>query len=109
MQNVGFDALKVLPAPVMIAVGVLFVVQVWIDIVALMDLYKRPAEQVMFGRKWIWVVIIVFVNTIGAIIYLLAGRKPFPVEEVAPAAPATVRTNNAMDLLYGEPKDADRR
>lgn len=109
MQTVGFEALKVIPMPVLIGLGVLFVVQVWIDIIALIDLYKRPVEQVAFGSKWFWVVVIVFVNTIGAVIYLLAGRRPAPVTEVEPSAPAESRSNNAMDLLYGSPKDPESR
>ena len=42
-----------------------------IMIVALVDIARRESTK---GPKWIWVLVILFVNTIGPIIYLVAGR-----------------------------------
>jgi len=39
--------------------------------VALVDLARRERTR---GPKWVWVLIIVFVNIIGPILYLVVGR-----------------------------------
>jgi hypothetical protein len=91
----------------LVLLGLLIVVQLVLDVIALVDLYKRPVAQVALGNKWIWVAIIVLVNTIGAILYLVVGRKAALVTEVRPAAPAAERSSDAADLLYG--KSADRK
>jgi hypothetical protein len=41
-------------------------------IFALVDLARRERTK---GPKWLWAVIIVFINFIGPIVYLLAGRE----------------------------------
>ncbi len=51
----------------------LFAVQLIVQVVALVDLYRR--EQVTGGKKWIWVLVIVFGEILGAIIYFIFGRK----------------------------------
>ncbi len=50
----------------------LFVIQLGLMIAALVDLVKREKTK---GPKWMWVVIIVFVNMIGPIIYFVVGRE----------------------------------
>ncbi len=39
---------------------------------ALLDLSKRAATK---GPKWLWIVVILFVNTIGPISYFVIGRE----------------------------------
>jgi uncharacterized membrane protein YhaH (DUF805 family) len=39
---------------------------------ALVDLIRREHTR---GPKWVWVLVILFVNYIGPIIYFVAGRK----------------------------------
>jgi len=51
----------------------LVVVQLILQIVALVDLYKR--ERVKGGKKWIWVLVIIFGEIIGAAVYFIFGRK----------------------------------
>ena len=51
----------------------LMVVQLIVQVVALVDLYRR--EQVAGGKKWIWVLVIVFGEILGSIIYFIFGRK----------------------------------
>ena len=41
-------------------------------IAALVDLSRRERTK---GPKWMWVLIIVFVNLIGPILYFLVGRE----------------------------------
>ncbi len=50
----------------------LFVIQLALLIFALLDLRKRTATR---GPKWMWVLVIVFVNIIGPIIYFAVGRE----------------------------------
>jgi hypothetical protein len=105
----NLNALLSLPAPALVGLGLLVVVQLVLDVVALVDLYKRPVGQVAFGNKWIWVAIIVLINTIGAILYLVIGRKAPASAEVRPADPAATRAADAAQLLYGAPKDSGTR
>lgn len=39
---------------------------------ALIDWFKQP---VLRGPKWVWLLVILFVNLIGPIIYFVAARK----------------------------------
>lgn len=50
----------------------LLILQLILMIAALIDLARRARTR---GPKWIWVLIILFVNTIGPIIYFVAGRE----------------------------------
>lgn len=50
----------------------LFLIQLILMVVALIDLKRIAATN---GPKWAWVLIIVFINMIGPIIYFVVGRK----------------------------------
>lgn len=50
----------------------LIVVQLALLVIALIDLNKQVETR---GPKWMWVLIIIFVNTIGPIVYFFFGRK----------------------------------
>ena len=94
----------------LVALGLLAVVEVTLDVVALVDLYRRPIEQVVFANKWIWVAIVLLANTIGAIIYLVAGRRPaVRIDGAALSESTSVRTDNVADTLYGPRDGPDRR
>jgi drug/metabolite transporter (DMT)-like permease len=49
----------------------LVVVQLILLVVALLDLLKREKTR---GPKWVWVLVILFVNLFGPIIYFVFGR-----------------------------------
>jgi len=51
----------------------LFVLEVVLLVIALVDLVKR--QRVRGGNKLVWVLVIVFIEIIGPAIYLLLGRK----------------------------------
>jgi Phospholipase_D-nuclease N-terminal len=94
----------------LVALGVLAVVQITLDVIALLDLYRRPTQQVVFGNKWIWVAIVLLVNTLGAIIYLVAARKPAVLTENAVASSGpSVRTEKVAEALYGPRDGTDQR
>lgn len=50
----------------------LVILQLILMIAALIDLARREQTR---GPKWVWVLVIVFVNLIGPIIYFVAGRQ----------------------------------
>lgn len=103
------ESLQALPTWALAAIGVLIVVDLVLYVYALMDLYRRPVDQLTVANKWVWVAIILLISTFGAIIYLLAGRKPAASVEALTRGATAERAENAADALYGAPKDADRR
>lgn len=54
----------------------LFILQVVLLVIALVDLVRR--DYVRGGNKIIWLVIIIFVNIIGPVLYLAIGRQERP-------------------------------
>ncbi|EUJ36291.1 PLD nuclease N-terminal domain-containing protein [Brochothrix campestris] len=50
-----------------------FIAQLVLMVSALVHLYKQPAVRGL--PKWAWVVVIVFINFIGPIVYFLIGKK----------------------------------
>ena len=56
----------------------LFVIQLALMVIALVDLFKR--ENMKTNTRLVWVFVIILINVIGPIIYLLAGRKDKPVD-----------------------------
>ncbi len=102
--------LSQIPPAGWVAIAVVGVFTVVMLVIALLDLYRRPVEQVTGGRKWVWLLVILFINSgLGAIIYLLAGRKPEPADDQPPAVPASDRAAAAADSLYGTPGDGEQR
>lgn len=49
----------------------LLLIQLALMAAALFDLWRRPQTK---GPKWIWVLVILFVNIVGPIIYFVVGR-----------------------------------
>jgi len=99
-----FARLLEVSTPVAAFVLGLLVVQLGIQVYALVDLARRPA--VRGGRKWVWALIIVFGNLVGAIAYLAAGR-PTPEVDVSGSSASTAggeAAQRAVDALYG-PRD----
>lgn len=95
-----------LPAGALVIVGVLALVQLTLDAVALVDLARRPRESVVFGNKWAWVAIIVVVNLVGAILYLAVGRQPAPPPPDPPRHhEGATWAQTIADELYGLPGD----
>lgn len=50
----------------------LLIIQFILIIVALVDLIKASETN---GPKWLWAVIIVFVNILGPVLYFIIGRR----------------------------------
>jgi len=95
-----------LPTGVLVVVIVAGLIQLTLDVIALVDLYRRPVDRVALGNKWVWVAIILLVNLLGAILYLVVGRKPAPAAEfLPPSSPSASRTEGIADALYGNRGD----
>ena len=50
----------------------LVIIQLALMIAALLDLLRRAGTR---GPKWLWLLIILFVNILGPILYFVLGRK----------------------------------
>lgn len=99
--------LSTLPVGVVAVLVVLVVAQLSLDVIALVDLYRRPTARVVSGNKWVWLAVILLVNLLGPILYLLVGRTK-TVAAVAPSTSRPVPTESIADALYG-PRDDDPR
>ncbi len=63
-----------LSTPQRISAVLLGIAQITLLVAALLDLRKRPAEDITWGNKRIWIMI-AFINYIGPIAYFLFGRR----------------------------------
>ena len=50
----------------------ILIIQLALIVVALRDLMRRPAVR---GEKWMWVIVIVFLNLLGPILYFALARE----------------------------------
>jgi hypothetical protein len=51
------------------------IVQVVFQIIALVDLARRPPEEIRGHTKSLWVVIIIIFEILGPVIYFIFGKK----------------------------------
>ena len=56
----------------------LFVIQVALMVIALVDLFKR--ENMTSNTRLVWAFVIILINVIGPVVYLIAGRKDKPID-----------------------------
>jgi hypothetical protein len=89
---------------VIVALVLLTLVELALMVWAILDIVRRPA--VLWGQKWIWLVIVILFGLIGPIVYLAIGRvQPQVAESAADTAPMTDRAGQTADLLYGPRPD----
>lgn len=50
----------------------IFIIQIILIVVALVDLFRIERTN---GPKWLWILIILFINIIGPILYFVIGRR----------------------------------
>jgi len=93
------------PVALLVALGIVLVLEIALDVIALVDLVRRPVERVTLGNKWIWAAVIVLVNLIGAILYFAIGRRPAAAGGGAGAAKPSRSSAEIAEALYG---DSDR-
>lgn len=51
------------------------IIQVVFQIIALVDLARRPLEEIRGRSKPLWVVIIIIFEVLGPVIYFIFGKK----------------------------------
>jgi hypothetical protein len=87
-------------APLAIAIIVLGVIQLTLQIWALVDLIKRPAPT---QRKMVFAAVILLIGLVGAIAYLAVGRTMLDeTRDVGGAARGNeAARKRALDQLYG--------
>jgi hypothetical protein len=96
-------AFSALPSWALVAIAILVCVQIALQVYALIDLSRR--DSVLWGRKWVWAVIIIAGNLLGAVIYLGLGRVVDQPDLDAPERGGTEQARRrAMDDLYGDRK-----
>lgn len=90
---------------VLVMVGVLLVVQVGLEVWAIIDIVRRPATSVAGGSKLIWILVVILVSFVGALVYFAFGRRDVGIASEAGAPRGTpARPGDTVDLIYG-PKD----
>jgi hypothetical protein len=67
MSSVLDEILKYLPLLIP-----LLLIQLGLMVFAIIDLVRREKTR---GPKWVWALVIVFVNFIGPILYFIIGRE----------------------------------
>ena len=50
----------------------ILLLQLGLITIALMDLIRRERTK---GPKWVWALVIIFVNLVGPVVYLVVGRE----------------------------------
>ena len=50
----------------------ILIIQLALIVFALVDLTRRETTR---GPKWVWVLVIIFINFIGPIVYFVVGRE----------------------------------
>jgi Phospholipase_D-nuclease N-terminal len=93
-------AIHGLSTGVIVALVLLALVELGLMVWSVLDIVQRPA--VLWGQKWIWLVIVILVGIIGPLVYFAVGRVQPPVPEtLVDTVPVTDRATHAADLLYG--------
>ncbi|HEX3679308.1 MAG TPA: PLD nuclease N-terminal domain-containing protein [Galbitalea sp.] len=102
VESLTDGKLGTIPPWLLVILGIVALAELVLDVIALVDLYRRPIAQVTLGNKWVWVVLIILMNLIGSILYLAIGRKG-PQQSEHPRQPTEQRGNAAsvVDALYG--------
>ena len=96
-------SLGTLPTWVLVVIAIVACIQLALQVYALLDLSKRA--EVPGGRKWLWVVIIIAGNLLGALIYLGIGRVVYTAgPDEGERAGSEKATRRAIDNLYGDRK-----
>lgn len=90
---------------ILVLAAVLIAIQLTLQITALVQLVRTPADRITIGgRKWAWAIIILLGEIIGPIIWFVAGRKPAAATGTV-QAPEAAERQAAVDSLYGPSGD----
>jgi hypothetical protein len=90
-----------LPTEGVVALLVIVSLQLVSQVVAFIDLARR--REVYGGRKWVWVLVILLGNLLGAVLYFALGRRPDAADTGPDTGEGSFRGAGryALDSLYG--------
>ncbi len=104
-------AFSELPIWAIVAVVVIGIIQLALQIFAIVHVLRTPAERLRTGRTWVWIIVIA-AGIVGVAVYFATGREPIavpdPVRETDPGASSSGGPS-AADVLYGGTKESPRR
>lgn len=83
---------------------VVLAIQLTLMAFALRRLTRTPEDRLALLPRWAWVLVIVFGQLVGSIVFLAAGRRPARVEQPIPTRGDTA-VSRAVDALYGDRSD----
>lgn len=96
----SLDETLALPTGVLVALGILLVVELILLVVGLVAWARTPAEHMPPPNRWVWLAVVALVNIAGPLAFLLVRRntRPAVVPAAPPAAHGTI--TDTVDLLY---------
>ena len=105
------DQILDLPVWLLIILGVVLVVELTLLAVGVIAWARTPDDRMPRPNKWVWLVLILFVQIIGPVAFLFARRSEAryavaaePEAKHGAVAPRRSAADTA-DLLYGKPED----
>lgn len=96
------DELANLDSTTVILIVGIWLAQVGLMLWALIDLVRRPSDQIRGAMKWPWVLLVLFLNLVGPVIYLTVGRVAPQAADANQPAVESDKTQKAVDALYGD-------
>jgi ABC-2 type transport system ATP-binding protein len=81
-------------------VTILIAVEMGLLVYALVDLYRRPAAAVTGGNRLVWLLLCVFFQMIGPILYLTVGRTAAPPQALGSGAAAAGDHNGTPRAIH---------
>lgn len=106
--NIAFSEL---PIWVIVAVVVIGVIQLALQILAIVHVLRTPAERLRTGRPWVWIIVIA-AGIVGVVVYFAVSREPAAVHDpFRDTEPGTSPSggSSAADVLYGDAKESPHR
>lgn len=64
--------MEMISREMLLLIAPLILIQLILMIIALIDIRRVQATN---GPKWMWVLVVIFINMIGPIVYFIVGRK----------------------------------
>lgn len=111
-MNPDLADLADLPVGLLVALGVLVVVEMALLVIALLAWARTPETHMPPPNRWVWLALILFLQILGPIAFLIARRGRARAvgesnDEPTPPArrAARQRADDTVDLLYGDRED----
>ncbi len=105
-----------IPTELQVALILLAVIQLGVQITAVVSILRTPVERLLTGKRWLWLLVVLAGGLVGAIVYRAIGRLPpqaqDPMRSQEVNGPTPDRGKRAAELLYGEseePREADNQ